>query len=136
MSEIATFHIAPHFRYTSHHISHRTIIHIKSLHTSRHTIQSHHAHISPCTTPCTSPHSNINDTSHYPTAHIPNHTTPHFPLCISAIIPHDTMYNMASDHSTSLGIPQPHFTSCITAHHRFHITNTFHTSSDIARHHI
>ena len=75
MSEIATFHIAPHFRYTSHHISHRTIIHIKSLHTSRHTIQSHHAHISPCTTPCTSPHSDINDTSHYPTAHIPNQTT-------------------------------------------------------------
>ena len=26
------------------------------------------------------------------------------------------MYNMASNHSTSLGIPRPHFTSCITAH--------------------
>ena len=30
MSEIATFRIAPYFTYTSHHISHRTIIHIKS----------------------------------------------------------------------------------------------------------
>jgi len=32
VSEIATFHITPHFTYISHHISHRTVIHIKSLH--------------------------------------------------------------------------------------------------------
>ena len=53
-------------------------------------------------------------------------TTPHFPHCILTIIPHDTMYNMASNHSTSLGIPQPHFTSCITAHH--HSTSHHHIS--------
>ena len=46
MSEIATFHSAPHFTYTPHHVSYRTIIHIRSLATSRHTIP-HHAHILP-----------------------------------------------------------------------------------------
>ena len=45
-SENATFHIAPHFTYTSHHISHRTIIHLKSLHhmSAHHFTCPHHAH--------------------------------------------------------------------------------------------
>ena len=51
---------------------------------------------------------------------------------------------MASNHSASLGIPQPHFTSCITTHHHIphapHHHPTFHnTSSDtahVASHHI
>ena len=49
------------------------------------------------------------------------------------------MSNMASNHCTSLGIrPQPHFISCITAHHHIpHRITTFHnTSSDIASQHI
>ena len=81
-SENATFHIAPHFTYTSHHISYRTIIHLKSRDstTCRHTIS--HAHIPPCT----SPHSNIKYTSHYPQHTF--HTTPHIPHCISTIILH------------------------------------------------
>ena len=40
---------------------------------------------------------------------------------------------MASNHSISLGIPQPHFTSCITAHH--HIPHTPHHHST-SHHHI
>ena len=81
-SENATFHIAPHFTYTSHHISYRTIIHLKSRDstTCQHTIS--HAHIPPCT----SPHSNIKYTSHYPQHTF--HTTPHIPHCISTIILH------------------------------------------------
>ena len=58
--------VAPHFTYTditSHHNSHQS----NHPTTSRRTIP-HHAHIPPHTTPCTSTHSNINCTSHYPTA--------------------------------------------------------------------
>ena len=64
---------------------------------------------------------------------IPNY----IPHCISTIIPHHTMPNMASNHSTSLGIPQPRFTSCITVHHYIphahHYSTSHHhnTSSDI-----
>ena len=60
------------------------------------------------------------------------------------------MSNMTSNHSTSLGIPQPHFTSCITAHHHIphaphhHSTSHDHishlvwhcTTSHLASHHI
>ena len=42
------------------------------------------------------------------------------------------MSNMASNHSTALGIPQPHFTSCITAHQ--HIPHAPHHST--SHHHI
>ena len=107
MPEIATFHIAPHF--TSHHNSHQITpphfgspfhitlaLHLAPRHTHHH-IQIQIAHHT-----------------------IPQHTfqtTPHIPHCISTIIPHHTMSNMASNHSTSLCIPQPHFTSCITTHH-------------------
>ena len=58
--------VAPHFTFTdikSHHNSHQS----NHPTTFRRTIP-HHAHIPPHTTPCTSTHSNINCTSHYPTA--------------------------------------------------------------------
>ena len=74
MSEIATFHIAPHF--TSHHNLHQITpphpgapIHIKPT--------FHH----------TSPHSNINCTSQYRSTHSKPHHTSH---CISTSIPHGT----------------------------------------------
>ena len=121
----ATFHI------TGHHIPHHAILHIlhfnytmsENIHSGphfakiapRHPISAHSTSC-PHFTPCTS-HSNINFTSHYPIA-------PHIPHCISTIIPHHTaMSNMApSNHSTSLGIPQPHFASSqhATILHMYH----------------
>ena len=116
--------------FTLHHISHRIIIHIKPLHisahhsTSRPHSTSHHAmHI---TTFKYVLHITLSHTTHSK----PHHTS----HCISTIILHHTaMSNMASNHSTSLGIPQPHFTSCITAHH--HIPHVPHHHST-SRHHI
>ena len=123
------FHIAPYFTYTSHHISHRTIIHIKSLHH----ISAHHStsrpQIPPRTTPCTSPHSNI---THHT---IPQHTfqgIPHIPHCISTIIPHHTMSNMASNHSASHLHHSTPYSPCTTP--SFHIASP-HFTPDIARHH-
>ena len=108
-----------------HHWLHVTSHHFTSNRstTSPHTIP-HHAHIPPHTTPCRLPHSNINCTSRYPTAHIPNHTTRITPPCQS---------NMASNHSIS--VFHNHFsTSCITAHH-YHITHVPHRHST-SHHHI
>ncbi len=121
---------------TSHHISHRTIIHLWSLHH----MSAHHF------TSC--PHSTSHHTMHIatfkykllitlPTAHIPYHTTlpslhfDHHSQCMS---------NWASNHSASLGIPQPHLTSCISTPPHSPCTTPFHIASphftpDVARHH-
>ena len=113
----ATLHITPHFIYTSQFTSHQNSYRST---TSRFTIPDH-VHISPRTTPCT-PHSNINYASHYPHS---THSTLHFQ-------PFHTLSNVASNHSTSLGIPQS-FTSCITAHHRIPRAQPHHSTS---HHHI
>ena len=95
---------------TSHHISHRTIIHIKSLHH----MSAHHS---------TCPHSTSHHTMHIATfkykLHITLHTThsTHSKAqhtSYTAFRPSFYMSNWASNHSTSLSIPQPHFTSCIS----------------------
>ena len=62
-------------------------------------------------------------THHTIPQHIPNHTSHTAAFQPSFRI---TPHKMGSNHFTSLGIPQPHFTSCITAHHHipppsFHI---------------
>ena len=118
---------------TSHHISYRTIIHLKPRDstTCQHTIS--HAHIPPCT----SPHSNIKYTSHYPQHTF--HTTPHIPHCIldhhsACLIGRQTIPH----HSVLL--PQPHFTSCISTPPHSPCTTPFHIAShhftpDVARHH-
>ena len=105
-----------HFAFQLHHVwkhSQRTTFR-KNRSTAPHLCT--HSTSCPHFTPCTS-HSNINFTSHYPIA-------PHIPHCISTIIPHHTaMSNMApSNHSTSLGIPQPHFASSqhATILHMYH----------------
>ena len=67
---------------------------------------------------------------HIPLSHSSFQTTAHIPHCISTIIPHHTMSNMASNNSTSFSIPQPH---CITAHH--HIPHAPHHRST-SHHHI
>ena len=105
-----------HFAFQLHHVwkhSQRTTFR-KNRSTAPHL--GTHSTSCPHFTPCTS-HSNINFTSHYSIA-------PHIPHCISTIILHHTaMSNMApSNHSTSLGIPQPHFASSqhATILHMYH----------------
>ena len=110
-----TFHIAPHLR-SLHHISahHST--------TGLHSTAHHAMHIA-----------TVKYKLHIPLSHSSFQTTAHIPHRISTIIPHHTMSNMASNHSTSLSIPQSHFTSCITAHH--HISHAPHHHST-SHHHI
>ena len=119
-----TFHTTPYFSSRHTFCVSITPIHIQSLHISAH----HSTSRPPHTTPGTSPHSNINCS-----AHVPNHNA----HCISTIIPHQATMSMASHHSTTLGIPQPHFTSCVTAHHHIphvphHHSTSHHNMSGIA----
>ena len=111
-----TFHIAPHLR-SLHHISaHHS--------TSRPHSTAHH----------------IKYKLHITLSHSTFQTTAHIPHCISTIIPHHTMFNWASNHSTSLGIPPSHFTSCITAaHHHIpyaphHHSTSYHHISHLTLH--
>ena len=100
--------------FTSHHNSHQSLHHISAYHSTScpHSTSHHAMHI---TFKCKL-HS-------CPIAHIPNHTT--HPHCISTIIlHHTTMSNTASNHSISLGIPQPHFTPCVTTCTIFHMYHT------------
>ena len=111
-----------------------TIIHIKSLHH----ISAHHSTSRLHSTS----HSNVDCPSHINTFQ----TTPHIPHCTSTTLPHQTnVSNLASNHSTSLGIPQPHpfhilhhrtppYSPCTTP--SFHIASPHFTTSDIAQHHV
>ena len=110
-----TFHITPHLRSLHHILAHHST-------TGPHSTAHHAMHIA-----------TVEYKLHIPLSHSLFQTTAHIPHCISTIIPHHTMSNMASNHSTSLSIPQPHFTSCITAHH--HIPHAPHHHST-SHHHI
>ena len=136
----ATFHIL-HFNHISHHtmsevatdIPHRTTFKIT---TSRHTIPQQ-AHIPLHTMPCTSPLSNINYTSHYPTVHSkPQHTShtafqPSFHITPCLIwrqtIPHHPVFH---DHISPLASQH---TTIFPMHHTIipHRITTFHASPDI-----
>ena len=73
ISEIATFHIIPHFAYTSQHITFHIapIIHTRPLHH----ISAHHSTSRPHSTSHHVMHITFKYKLHYPTAYIPNHTT-------------------------------------------------------------
>ena len=122
-----TFHIAPflkllhstshHISHTPHHISHHTIIHIKSLpHLGTPFRIMPTFHLTPCHAHHTIPHHTFK-------------TTTHIPHCISTIIPHHTMSDMASTYSTSLYSTTtsvlhngtPPYSPCTTP--SFHITS-------------
>ena len=120
-------HVTPHF--TSHHNSHRiTPPHLGApfhITPTFHLTPRHAHHIQ-----------NINYTSHYPTAHIPNrttHPTLHFSHH-SASHPH--VYGVKPFHITRYSTTTFHIlhqhTTTFPMHHTF---TTFHTSSDIARRH-
>ena len=96
-------HITPLAAFQSHSTLHRTII------------TSDRAHFPPWTS-----HSNIDYNSHYPTAHIPNHTTLHFNHSISVF--HN---NILHQHTTIF----PMYHTII----QYRIT-IFHNASDIAHH--
>ena len=118
---------------SAHHISYRTIIHLKSRDstTGQHTIS--HAHTS--TMHIATFKYKIHIT--LPTAHIPYHTTHptlHFDHHSACLIGRQTIPH----HSVLL--PQPHFTSCISTQPHSPCTTPFHIAShhftpDVARHH-
>ena len=119
--QLMTFHIAPHLR-SLHHISahHST--------TGPHSTAHHAMHIA-----------TVKYKSHIPLSHSSFQTTAHIPHCISTIIPHHTMSNMASNHSTSVfhnhisHLASQH-TTIFPMHHTIvpHRITTFHASPDIA----
>ena len=114
MSETATFHIAPHF--TSHHNSHQIIPpHLST--------PFHITPIPPRTTPCTS-HSNM---THHA---IPQHTS-HTVFQLSFRITPCLIWRQTIPHH-SVSVPQPYFTSCITAHHIPHAPHHDSTSHHIS----
>ena len=124
------FHLTPYLKLqhsTSHHISHCTIIHVKSLHH----ISVHHSTSRPHST---SRHTMLITTFKYKLHITLSHSAQYKPHHTShtAFQP-SFMSNMASNHSTSLSIPQPHFTYCITAHHHIPHAPRHHSTS---HHHI
>ena len=119
MSEIATFHVAPHTpHFTSHHNSHQII-------------PPHLGHIPP--------HGTTSDTFKYKlhitlshSTHSKSYHTSHTAFQTSfCITPPCLIWRQTIPHHH---IPQPHFTSCIAAHHHIPHGHHYSTSHHISQH--